>query len=420
MPAFMRGLSRVEGRDNAIKLSSNENPFGPSPLAVAAATAALDTMHLYPETGQTALRDAIGRHFGLDPERIFCGAGSDQVLNLLVQAYTQPGTEVVFPANGFGKFRLYAIGVGALPVAVPERDFVADVDSILAAVNERTRIVVIANPDNPTSTCLGGSEIRRLHAGLPAHVLLIVDAAYADYVRIDDYEPGSGLDAENVVMSRTFSKIFALAAMRIGWVCAPRHVIDVLERLEPSFPLTAPAMAAAIAALDDREHCIAFAPAQRRMAATLQSTLGRVGPEGLSKPGQFRDGAISGTRGPGSRGRQSSPAVKGHHRAALPGPCVRRLPAHHHWYGRGDGSNDCRPGGLAANRPRETRVGLASPADDSRWMPGRRPLGSHAPVNPCRVSAALHQADHRTIPEYDVRMQPCSRKLATEAARSGW
>ena len=256
MPAFMRGLSRVEGRNEVIKLSSNENPFGPSPFAVAAATAALDTMHLYPETGHTALRDAIGRHFGLDPERIFCGAGSDQVLSLLVQAYAQSGTEVVFPANGFGKFRLYAMGVGARPVAAPERDFVADVDSILAAVNERTRIVVIANPDNPTSTCLGGSEIRRLHAGLPANVLLIIDAAYADYVRIRDYEPGSGLDAENVVMSRTFSKIFALAAMRIGWVCAPRHVIDVLERLEPSFPLTAPAMAAAIAALDDREHSL--------------------------------------------------------------------------------------------------------------------------------------------------------------------
>lgn len=254
MPAYMRGLSKVEGHDRVIKLSSNENPFGPSPLAVAAARGELDAMHRYPESGQTALREAIGRHFDLDPARILCGAGSDQLLNLLVQAYTQPGDEVVFSANGFAKFRLYAMAVGALPVAVPDRDFVADVDAILAAVTARTRIVALANPDNPTSTCLPGSELARLHAGLPDRVLLVVDAAYADYVRRDDYEPGSGLAGDNVVMSRTFSKIFALAAMRIGWVHAPGHVIEVLARIEPSFPLTAPAMAAAIAALDDHRH----------------------------------------------------------------------------------------------------------------------------------------------------------------------
>ncbi len=254
MPTYMRALSKVEGRDRVIKLSSNENPLGPSPFAVAAALGELDSMHLYPESGQTALREAIGRHFELAPSRIFCGAGSDQVLNMLVQGYTEPGDEVVFPANGFARFRLYAMAVGALPVAVPDRDFVTDVDAILTAVNERTRIVALANPDNPASTCISGGQLKRLHAGLPERVLLVVDAAYADYVRLADYEPGSGLAADNVVMSRTFSKIFALAAMRIGWVYGPPHVIDVLTRLEPAFPLTAPAMAAAIAALDDHEH----------------------------------------------------------------------------------------------------------------------------------------------------------------------
>jgi histidinol-phosphate aminotransferase len=258
MTAHMRGLSSVEGHERIIKLSSNENPFGPSPLAVAAALAELDTMHLYPEAGQTALRDALGQRFNLDPAGIFCGAGSDQVLAMLVQAYTQPGDEVLFSANGFAKFKLYAMSVGAVPVAVADRDFLADVDAILASVNDRTRLVALANPDNPTSTCLSGTELRRLHAALPDNVLLVIDAAYADYVRIADYEPGSGLvnQAENVVMSRTFSKIFALAAMRVGWVYAPAHIIDVLKRLEPSFPLTAAGMAAAIAALDDTEHTL--------------------------------------------------------------------------------------------------------------------------------------------------------------------
>ena len=252
----MRGLSKVEGHERVIKLSSNENPFGPSPLAVAAALAELDTMHLYPEAGQTALRKAIGQRFALDPGCLFCGAGSDQILAMLVQAYTEPGDEVVFSVNGFAKFKLYAMSVGAVPVAVADRDFVADVDAILAAVTDRTRLVALANPDNPTSTCIDGGELRRLHNGLPDNVLLVIDAAYADYVGSANYEPGGGLvsHAENVVMSRTFSKIFALAAMRIGWVHAPAHVIDVLKRLEPSFPLTAMAMAAAIAALDDVEH----------------------------------------------------------------------------------------------------------------------------------------------------------------------
>ena len=256
MAAHMRGLSKVEGHERVIKLSSNENPFGPSPLGVAAALAELDTMHIYPEAGQTALREAIGQRFGLDPAKIFCGAGSDQILGMLVQAYTEPGDEVVFSANGFAKFKLYAMSVGAVPIAVPDHDFVADVDAILGSVNERTRLVAIANPDNPTSTCISGAELRRLHAELPDHVLLVIDAAYADYVGLSDYDPGSGLveQAENVVMSRTFSKIFALAAMRIGWVHAPEHVINVLKRLKPSFPLTACAMAAAIAALDDTEH----------------------------------------------------------------------------------------------------------------------------------------------------------------------
>ena len=256
MPTYMRGLSAVEGHERVIKLSSNENPFGPSPLAVAAALGELDTMHLYAEAGQGDLQQAIGKHFACDPRQIFCGAGSDQVLSMLVQAYTEPDCEVVFSANGFGKFRLYAMANGAVPIAVPDRDFVVDIDAMLAAVNDKTRIVAIANPDNPTSTCIAGDELRRLHAGLPDHVLLMIDGAYAEYVRAEDYEAGLQLveTAENVVVSRTFSKIFALAAMRIGWVYAPAPVIEVLQRLEPSFPLTAPAMAAAVAALDDKDH----------------------------------------------------------------------------------------------------------------------------------------------------------------------
>jgi len=256
MPEYMRGLATVDGVERVVKLSSNENPFGPSPRAIAAAHDAIGAMHLYPEAGSGALRSAIGAYYGLDPARIFCGAGSDQILSLLALAYAGPGDEVVFNANGYGRFRLYAMAAGATPVAVPDRGFVADVGAFLGCVTARTRLVMLANPDNPLSTYLPFSEIRRLHADLADDVLFVLDGAYADYVTAPDYAPGEALvdAAANVVMARTFSKIFGLAAMRLGWVYAPRYVIEVLERLEPSFPITGPATAAGIAALGDRDH----------------------------------------------------------------------------------------------------------------------------------------------------------------------
>lgn len=256
MPAYMRGLASVAGVTTAAKLSSNENPLGSSPRARRAAADALDSMHLYPEAGSAALRAAIGAFFDLDPERVFCGAGSDQVLSLLTLAYSGSGDEVVFSANGYGRFQLYARAAGATPVPISDRDFHVAVDAMLSRVGARTKIVFLANPDNPTSLYLPAAEVRRLHAALPPHVLLVVDGAYADYVTAEPYDGGRALvdAADNVVMARTFSKVFGLAAMRLGWVYGPAHVIETLARVEPSFPLTAPALAAGVAALGDRDH----------------------------------------------------------------------------------------------------------------------------------------------------------------------
>jgi histidinol-phosphate aminotransferase len=199
------------------------------------------------------LRAALGRHHGLDPARIVCGAGSDELIALLQRAYAGPGTEVLYSRHGFLMYPIGAKAVGATPIAVPERALTADVDGILARITERTRIVFIANPNNPTGTYLSADEMARLHAGLPPHVVLAIDAAYAEFVNRNDYEPGIALvnRASNVVMLRTFSKIYALAGLRLGWAYCPPAIADVLNRIRGPFNVAAPTLAAGVAAVED-------------------------------------------------------------------------------------------------------------------------------------------------------------------------
>src|SRR5437762_4998673 len=252
---YVGGESKAAGVERPIRLASNESALGPSPRAIAAYKALAGEIHRYPDGGAAELRAALGRHHGLDPERIVCGSGSDELIGLLQRAYAGPGTEVLYSRHGFLMYSIGALAVGATPVAVPERDLTADVDAILAHVNERTRIVFIANPNNPTGTYLSAEEMARLHAGLPPHVLLAIDAAYAEFVNRNDYEPGIGLvnRAQNVVMLRTFSKIYALAGLRLGWAYCPPAIADVLNRVRSPFNVSAAAQAAGVAAVEDVE-----------------------------------------------------------------------------------------------------------------------------------------------------------------------
>lgn len=238
------------------KLSSNETPLGPSPSAIAAAQAALGALERYPDGAASALRTAIAARYGLDPARIVCGAGSDELLTLLTQAYVGPGDEGLFSEHGFLVYRIAILAAGGTPVVAPETNLTADVDAILARVTPRTRIVFLANPNNPTGTYLPFEEVKRLQAGLPRHVLLVLDAAYAEYVRRNDYASGLELVAtcENVVMTRTFSKIYGLAGLRLGWMVGPAAVVDAVNRIRGPFNINSPALAAGIAALADEAH----------------------------------------------------------------------------------------------------------------------------------------------------------------------
>jgi len=252
---YVGGDARVEGFDRPIRLASNESALGPSPKAMAAFRALAGEIHRYPDGSSEELRHALGEHYGLDPARIVCGAGSDELIGLVLRAYAGPDSEVLYSRHGFLMYPIGAQSVGATPVAAPERDLTVDVDALLARVTPRTRIVFIANPNNPTGTYLSSGEVARLHAGLPANVVLAIDAAYAEFVNRNDYDPGVKLvdAADNVVMLRTFSKIFALAGLRLGWGYFPPAIADVLNRIRGPFNVSAAALAAGVAALRDTE-----------------------------------------------------------------------------------------------------------------------------------------------------------------------
>jgi histidinol-phosphate aminotransferase len=257
--AYVPGKSAAPAGVKLHKLSSNETPLGPSPKAIAAYGALSGKLELYPDGSATKLREAIAGRYGLDPARILCGTGSDELLQLITKAYLGDGDEGVFTEHGFLVYRIAIMAAGGKPVVVPETNFTADVDAILAAVTPRTKIVFLANPNNPTGTYLPFEQVKRLHAGLPSNVLLVLDAAYAEYVRRNDYAAGLELvaESENVVMTRTFSKIYGLANLRLGWLYAPAHIIDALDRIRGPFNVNGAALEAGVAAIADEAHVAA-------------------------------------------------------------------------------------------------------------------------------------------------------------------
>ncbi len=271
------GQSKIAGQERVIKLSSNEGALGPSPGAVAAFEDASKTLARYPDGGSVSLREAIGRRFDLDPARIVCGAGSDEILGLMARGYAGEGDEVLYTEHGFLIYPIAARSVGATPVKVAEKNLRTDVDALVARAGNRTRLCYIANPNNPTGSYINVDELRRLRRGLPAGVILVIDSAYAEFVTAADYDAGVALvnENDNVIMTRTFSKIFGLGGLRIGWAYGPAHIIDVLNRLRMPFNVSTAAQAAGIAALADRDHFARAVAHNGEMRARMTDALQR-------------------------------------------------------------------------------------------------------------------------------------------------
>ncbi|MEP3045414.1 MAG: histidinol-phosphate transaminase [Roseibium sp.] len=252
---YVPGKSKGTHGKTLHKLSSNETPLGCSKAAREAIDAVAKNLELYPDGASTELRAAIGDVYGLNADRIICGAGSDEILSMLAYAYLGAGDEAIYSEHGFLVYEIAIRAAGATPVVAPEKDLKTDVDAILARVTDKTKMVFIANPNNPTGTYIPFEEVKRLHEGLPPHVLLVLDAAYGEYVRKNDYESGIELAAtsENVVMTRTFSKIYGLANLRLGWGFGPSHIIDAMNRIRGPFNVSGVSIAAGVAAVKDRE-----------------------------------------------------------------------------------------------------------------------------------------------------------------------
>lgn len=276
---YTPGKSGAPGAGRVVKLSANETPHGPSPRAIEAYTAAATHLHDYPEGTSRILREAIGKTYGLDPNRIVCGAGSDEVLNLLAHVYLGPGDEAISTAHGFLVYPIATMANGAVNIVAPETSFTADVDAILGRVSARTKLVWLANPNNPTGTYLPFDEVKRLRAELPSHVLLVLDAAYSDYVSRNDYEAGIEMVAttDNTVMTQTFSKIHGLAALRVGWMFGPAHIVDAVNRIRGPFNVGTPAMLAAVASLADTAHLEMSKSHNEHWRGWLTEEIGKLG-----------------------------------------------------------------------------------------------------------------------------------------------
>ncbi len=274
---YQSGKATVDGVSDVVKLSSNENPFGPSEAAQDAFARAAHELHRYPSTDHAELRQAIAEVHNLDPERIICGAGSDEIIAFLCQAFAGVGDEVLFTEHGFSMYRISALAAGATPVEAKERERVTDVDALLNACTDKTRLVFVANPNNPTGTMIGGNEIARLADGLPPKALLVLDGAYAEYV--EGFDGGAGLvdSRDNVVMTRTFSKIYGLGGLRIGWGYGPKPLIDILNRVRGPFNLSQAQMSAAVAAVRDQEYVTKCRVENTRLRAWLAEALAELG-----------------------------------------------------------------------------------------------------------------------------------------------
>jgi histidinol-phosphate aminotransferase len=276
--AYVPGKSAAKGT-KIHKLSSNESAVGASPKAVAAFQASVSGLERYPDGSALALRQAIAQRYGLAADRIVCGAGSDELLQLLAHAYLRDGDEAIYSQYGFLVYPIAIASNGGKAVVAPEKDFRTDVDAMIAAITPATRMVFLANPNNPTGTYIPFSDVKRLHQALPAHVLLVLDAAYAEFVRANDYESGLALVAEheNVVMTRTFSKIHGLASLRLGWAYCPASVADVLNRIRGPFNVSSAAIAAGVAAISDQAFMDKALAHNTEWLERLASEIGQLG-----------------------------------------------------------------------------------------------------------------------------------------------
>lgn len=280
--AYVPGPARAADGRELVKLSANENPLGCSKAALAALASARGP-NRYPDPDSRALRDAIGALHGIDPARIVCGTGSDELLNLAAQGFAGPEDEVLFSRYSFVVYDIAARRCGATPVEAPDKDYGTDVDALLAAVTDRTRVVFLANPNNPTGTYLPRAEVERLHAGLPRDALLVVDQAYAEYLEPGEDDGGMALAErhDNVLVTRTFSKIYGLAGERIGWATGAAHLVDTLNRIRGPFNVTLGGQAAAVAALADRAFVDASRAANAAERARFEAAIAALGNYGL-------------------------------------------------------------------------------------------------------------------------------------------
>lgn len=286
---YKGGEAKVEGVTKVAKLSSNESPLGPSAKAVAAYMALAAELHRYPDGGHGDLREALAAKWGIAADRIVVGNGSDELIGLLVRAFAGPGDEVLFSRHGFLMYAISARTAGAEPVMAPEIDYRTDIEALLAAVTPRTRIVFVTNPNNPTGSYVTAAELRSLRDRLPADVLMVVDAAYAEYVSRNDYSAGMELveTTDNTVVLRTFSKIYGLGGMRVGWAYGPEAFIDVMNRMRGPFNVNAPAQAAAVAALADADWVEAARRHNDKWLARMADGIARLGLSTLPSVGNF-------------------------------------------------------------------------------------------------------------------------------------
>ncbi|MCB1688120.1 MAG: histidinol-phosphate transaminase [Halioglobus sp.] len=302
---YVQGRSAIEGVTNPIKLSSNESSQGPSPLAIEAYHRAAAQLNRYPPGSQWDLREAIGASHGLDPNRILCGNGSDELIQLMVRAYLGSEHQALLSENGFVMSNIHCTAQGAELVIAPEKNYTVDVDAMLERVTSKTRFCTIANPNNPAGTYISGEELRRLHAGLPENCLLLVDDAYAEYATAADYADGAELvdDFDNVVMTRTFSKIYGLPSLRIGWAYCPTGVFDLVQRIRTPFNTNGPGLAAAAAAVRDRDYMLSVREENARWRERITAHLTRPGIEVIPSQANFyllRFDAAGGKSGTGA------------------------------------------------------------------------------------------------------------------------
>ena len=286
---YIGGEAALPGANRVIRLASNENPLGPAAAAIAAYRAVEGELHRYPDGGSVELRRAIAAVEGLDAERMVCGAGSDELIALLVKAYAGPGDEVLYSEHGFLMYSLAAKAAGATPVAAPEAELSTDIDALLVRAGPKTKLVFVANPNNPTGSYLSGAALRRLREGLPPAALLVVDAAYAEYVTVEDYADGAAMveDFDNVVMLRTFSKIHGLAGLRLGWAYCPADIAAVLHRVRGPFNVGLAAQAAGLAAIQASEHVEASRRHNRQWRQWFSDEAGALGLTVYPSEGNF-------------------------------------------------------------------------------------------------------------------------------------